>query len=87
MDRSFHVSGSRRRAAPWHIRTMALRQLERTLYQEKATARRVVVYVVALKVLMHGIFITVRYQSFTLDANIAGQNRRVKKCLMLCNSV
>ncbi len=66
---------------------MALHKLERTRYQERQSSVEGLLYVFTLKVLMHGTFITVHYQSFTLDANIAGQNRCVKKYLMTHNFV
>ncbi|CAR52077.1 hypothetical protein A8F28_01160 [Burkholderia cenocepacia] len=66
---------------------MALCQLARTRCQERQSLVEGLLYVFTLKVLMYGIFITVHYQSFTLDANIAGQNRCVKKYLMQHNFV
>lgn len=64
-----------------------LHQLRRMRCAVRQSPVEGLLYVFTLKVLMHGIFVTVHYQSFTLDANIAGQNRRVKKYLIVHNFV
>ena len=87
MSRSFRASNGCKQAAPWKIRTMAPRRLARTRCQERQPLVEGLLYAFTLKALMHGIFITVHYQSFTLDANIAGQKLCVKKYLMPHNFV